>query len=140
MLVAGGHAIASTGVRPAQPPEVRTGVSGRWARPFATRTSRSSPSSRPAAPPPASPPPPATPFACLMDCSPVSSAAEFVGTDDDDDHITALQAVGHHCRQRNIADRQRRLTLTFLEKAALISGVLASGRTEHKPKIWTRSC
>jgi hypothetical protein len=61
-----------------------------------------------------------------MDAFPVSRAAEVVETEEDDDDITALQAVGRRGRLQNSGDRRRRLKLTFVEKAALISGLLAS--------------
>jgi hypothetical protein len=57
-----------------------------------------------------------------MDAFPVSRAAEVVGTDHGDDYLTAVLAVGDRGRQRNPGDRRRRLMLSFLEKARLISG------------------
>jgi hypothetical protein len=61
-----------------------------------------------------------------MDAFPVSRAAEVFETDEDDDDMTALQAVGRRGRLQNSGDRRRLLKLTFAEKAALISGLLAS--------------
>jgi hypothetical protein len=46
------------------------------------------------------------PIVCLMDAFPVSLAVEVVGTDHDDDHLTALHAVGRGDRQRNPGDRR----------------------------------
>jgi hypothetical protein len=77
---------------------------------------------------------PHCPFVCLMDAFPVSRAAEVVGTDHDDDHVTALYAVGRRGRQRNPGDRRRRLMLSFAAKAASTNGDVAALFRETRAK------
>jgi hypothetical protein len=75
------------------------------------------------------------PLCQSMEAFPLSRAAEVAGTDVDDDHKRALQAAGRGGRQRKPGDRRRRLKLTFLEEATLISDLLARGAHTAQGKI-----